>query len=71
MFTREDSNPLNFTKGIHDCFNPQKLKNNDLLVDELLNFLGAESQRDKRKPWDAKFCKIVVDKYDSVSIQNQ
>jgi len=41
------SNPFEFYRRHPDCFNPKKVKDNDLLVDELLNFLGALSQRDK------------------------
>jgi len=36
-----------------------------LLVDELLNFLGAQSQRDKRKPWMLNAARLLVEKYDS------
>jgi len=44
------SNPFEFYKRHPNCFNPKKVKDNDLLVDKLLNFLSAQSQRDKRKP---------------------
>jgi len=36
-----------------------------LLADELLNFLGAQSQRDKRKPWMLNAAKLLAEKYDS------
>jgi hypothetical protein len=59
------SNPFEFYKRHPNCFNPKKVKNNDLLVDELLNFLGAQSQRDKRKPWMLNAAGLLVEKYDS------
>ncbi|HOC02833.1 MAG TPA: hypothetical protein PKK91_05075 [bacterium] len=59
------SNPFEFYKRHPDCFKPEKVKDNDLLVDELLNFLGAQSQRDKRKPWMLNSAKLLVEKYDS------
>jgi len=46
-------------------FKPEKVKSNDLLVDELLNFLGAQSQRDKRKPWMLNSAKLLAEKYES------
>ena len=59
------SNPFEFYMRHPDCFNPEKVMRNDLLVDELLNFLGAESQRDKRKPWMINSAKLLVEKYSS------
>lgn len=59
------SNPFEFYKRHPDCFKPKKVKDNDLLVDELLNFLGAQSQRDKRKPWMLNSARLLVEKYDS------
>lgn len=59
------SNPFEFYKRHPDCFNPRKVMNNDLLIDELLNFLGAQSQRDKRKPWMLNSASLLVEKYDS------
>ena len=59
------SNPFEFYRRHPDCFKPEKVKNNDLLVDELLNFLGAQSQRDKRKPWMLNSARLLVEKYDS------
>jgi len=35
-----------------------------ILVDELLNYLGAQSQRDKRKPWMLNSARLLVEKYD-------
>ncbi|GFP37911.1 hypothetical protein HKBW3S44_01591, partial [Candidatus Hakubella thermalkaliphila] len=35
------------------------------MVDELLNFLGAQSQRDKRRPWMLNSARLLVEKYDS------
>ena len=59
------SNPFEFYKRHSDCFKPERVKDNDLLVDELLNFLGAQSQRDKRKPWMVNSARLLVEKYDS------
>ena len=59
------SNPFEFYKRHPDCFKPSKIKSNDLLVDALLNFLGAQSQRDKRKPWMLNAAGLLVDQYDS------
>ena len=36
-----------------------------MLIDELLNFLSAQSQRDKRKPWMLNSAKLLVEKYNS------
>jgi len=46
---------------------PEKIKDNNLLVDEFLNFLGAQSQRDKRKPWMLNSAKLLVEKYESAA----
>ncbi len=59
------SNPFEFYKRHPDCFKPKKVKDNDLLIDELLNFLGAQSQRDKRKPWMLNSARLLVEKYGS------
>jgi len=59
------SNPFEFYKRHPDCFNPERVINNDLLVDELLNYLGAQSQRDKRKPFMMNSAKLLVEKYNS------
>ena len=59
------SNPFEFYKRHPDCFRAEKVKDNDLLVDELLNFLGAQSQRDKRKPWMLNCARLLVEEYDS------
>jgi len=61
------SNPFEFYKRHPDCFRPKKVKDNDLLVDELLNFLGVQSQRDKRKPWMLNSASLLVEKYDSTA----
>lgn len=59
------NNPFEFYKRHPDCFNPEKVKDNDLLVDALLNFLGAQSQRDKRKPWMLNSANLLVGKYNA------
>ncbi len=58
-------NPFKFYKNHPDCFNPKKVKDNSLLIDEFLNFLGAHSQRDKRKPWMQNSANLLVEKYGS------
>jgi len=57
------SNPFEFYRRHPECFNPIKVANNDLLVDELLNFLGAQSQRDKRKPWMLNSARLLLARY--------
>ena len=59
------SNPFEFYKRHPNCFSPEKVMNNALLVDELLNFLGAQSQRDKRKPWMLNSARLLVERYNS------
>lgn len=59
------ANPFEFYKRHPDCFNPKKVSKNPLLVDELLNFLQADSQRDKRKPWMLNAAKLLKDTYES------
>jgi len=59
------SNPFEFYKRHPNCFRPEKVVKNALLVDELLNFLGAQSQRDKRKPWMLNAAKLLVEQYHS------
>ena len=46
-----------------DFFNASKVLDNELLIDEFLNRIGAESQRDKRKPWMQRAAKLLKDKY--------
>lgn len=58
------NNPFEFFKRHPDCFNPEKIIKNSLLIDELLNFLGADSQRDKRKPWMINSAKMLIEKYE-------
>lgn len=59
------SNPFEFYKRHPNCFRPEKVMSNALLVDELLNFLGAQSQRDKRKPWMLNSARLLVEQYNS------
>ena len=59
------SNPFEFYKRHPNCFRPEKVTKNALLVDELLNFLGAQSQRDKRKPWMLNSARLLVEQYNS------
>jgi hypothetical protein len=56
-------NPFEFYRRRKDCFDPKRVLENDLLVDQLLNFLQAESQRDKRKPWMLSASKLLVERY--------
>ena len=58
-------NPFELYRRHQDCFNPVKITKNELLVDEFLNYLGADSQRDKRKPWMINAARLLNEKYDS------
>ena len=58
------SNPFEFYKRNPDCFNSEKILKNNLLVDTFLNFLEADSQRDKRKPWMLESARLLLDRYD-------
>jgi len=58
-------NPFEFFKRHPDCFDPKKVADNDLLIDEFLNFIGAEAQRDKRKPWMLNSAQLLVNEYGS------
>jgi len=58
------ANPFEFYKRHPDCFNLKKVIKNTLLVDELLNFLQAQSQRDKRKPWMLNSARLLEEKYE-------
>jgi hypothetical protein len=59
------TNPFELFRRFPDCFDPAKVAANELLVDQLLTFLGAESQRDKRKPWMISAARLLVEKYHS------
>jgi len=56
-------NPFEFYKRHPDCYDPSKVRRNPLLVDQLLNFLQAESQRDKRKRWMANAARLLEEGY--------
>jgi len=58
-------NPFEFFKRHPDCFDPDKIVRNELFVDELLNYIGAESQRDKRKPWMLNAARLLTENYGS------
>lgn len=57
------SNPFEFYKRNPECFTPEKILENNLLVDTFLNFLDASSQRDKRKPWMLESAKLLLQNY--------
>lgn len=57
------ANPFEFYKRHPECFDPAKVVRNALLVDRLLNFLQAESQRDKRKPWMVNAARLLQERY--------
>jgi len=59
------ANPFELYKLKPDFFSPDKILQNELLIDEFLNRIGAESQRDKRKPWMRESAKLLLQKYDS------
>ncbi|MCF7897748.1 MAG: hypothetical protein K9L87_03255 [Candidatus Omnitrophica bacterium] len=57
-------NPFELYKIQPDFFKPKKILKNELLIDELLNRIGADSQIDKRKPWMRKAAELLIEKYD-------
>jgi len=57
------SNPFEFFRNHPECFSPQNIIANNSLVDALLSYLQADSQRDKRKPWMINAAKMLVEKY--------
>ncbi len=56
-------NPFELYKIQPDFFEPEKIVKNELLIDNFLNRIGADSQRDKRKPWMQEAAKLLTDKY--------
>ena len=58
-------NPFQLYNINQGYFNPQEIVENELLVDEFLNQLGADSQRDKRKRWMQNAAQLLNDKYES------
>ncbi|OGS34897.1 MAG: hypothetical protein A2474_07915, partial [Elusimicrobia bacterium RIFOXYC2_FULL_34_12] len=56
-------NPFELFKIQPDFFNPEKILSNELLIDNFLNRIGADSQRDKRKPWMRESAKLLKQKY--------
>ncbi|MHC4573969.1 MAG: hypothetical protein ACYS76_07535 [Planctomycetota bacterium] len=57
------TNPFELYKLNTDFFNPRKILDNELLIDEFLNRIGAESQRDKRKPWMQESARLLQQRY--------
>jgi len=57
------NNPFEFYRRHPQCFMPKEIVKNDLLIDEFLNYLSAESQRDKRKPWMQNAAHLLIEKY--------
>lgn len=58
------SNPFEFYKRNPQCFAPERILENNLLVDTFLNFLEADSQRDKRKPWMLESARLLLQHYE-------
>lgn len=56
-------NPFELYKLKPDFFNPNEILDNELLIDEFLNRIGADSQRDKRKPWMQESARLLQEKY--------
>jgi len=56
-------NPFELYRLQPDFFNARKTLNNELLIDEFLNRIGANSQRDKRKPWMQESAKLLQENY--------
>jgi hypothetical protein len=57
------SNPFELFKRFPDCFDPAKVIANELLVDQFLSLIGAEAQRDKRKPWMVNAARLLIENY--------
>jgi len=58
-------NPFELYKIQPDFFIPDKILKNELLIDNFLNRIGADSQRDKRKPWMQESARLLKEKYNS------
>ena len=56
-------NPFELYTIQPDFFEPEKILKNELLIDNFLNRIGADSQRDKRKPWMQEAAKLLMEKY--------
>lgn len=56
-------NPFELYKRQPDFFDSQKILENELLIDEFLNRIGADSQRDKRKPWMQESARLLIEQY--------
>jgi len=59
------TNPFELYKLKPEFFDPNKILDNELLIDEFLSRIGAESQRDKRKPWMQESARLLQRKYGS------
>jgi len=57
------TNPFELYKLNPAFFNPNKILDNELLIDEFLNRIGADSQHDKRKPWMQRAARLLKEKY--------
>ena len=57
-------NPFEIFKNHPECFDSAKILGNELLIDEFLNKIGADSQRDKRKRWMLNAAKLLQEKFD-------
>ena len=58
------SNPFELYKLKPEFFSSEAILGNELLIDEFLNRIGADSQRDKRKKWMQEGAKLLLDDYD-------
>ncbi len=56
-------NPFELYKLKPDFFVAKAILENELLIDEFLNRIGAESQRDKRKKWMQEGAKLLLSDY--------
>jgi len=57
-------NPFELYRIKPGFFDAAQIVRNDLLIDEFLNRIGAESQRDKRKPWMRESARLLLSTYD-------
>jgi hypothetical protein len=57
------TNPFELYSLNPDFFNAGRILENELLIDEFLNRIGADSQRDKRKPWMQESARLLQQTY--------
>jgi hypothetical protein len=56
-------NPFEFFKAHPECFDAKKIVENESLISDLLSFMDATSQVDKRKKWAMEAARLLVSDY--------